>query len=76
MGKNRTEQGSQTKEWQQKASELKDSAKEWGGKATHMARDAGAAADLYLHEYAWTTVALVGIGGFALGYLVGKGKSS
>jgi ElaB/YqjD/DUF883 family membrane-anchored ribosome-binding protein len=34
---------------------------EWAEKAKGTARDAGAAADLYVHEYAWTSVAIIAV---------------
>ncbi|MGE5737210.1 MAG: hypothetical protein ACM34E_19110 [Acidobacteriota bacterium] len=44
---------------------------EWVEKAKGTARDAGAAADLYLHEYAWTSVAIIAVVAWTLGYLMG-----
>lgn len=45
--------------------------KEWAEKAKGTARDAGAAADLYVHEYAWTRVVLIAAAAGVLGYLWG-----
>ncbi len=53
------------------AQELKQTAQEWSQKAKGTARDAGAAADLYLHEYAWTSMVLVAVLGVTVGYLLG-----
>lgn len=49
-----------------------DTAQEWTEKAKGTVRDAGAAADLYVHEYAWTTTVLVAVVAGCLGYLIGS----
>ncbi len=53
------------------AQSVTETAQEWTKKAKGTARDAGAAADLYLHEYAWTSLllmtAVVGLVGYLLG---------
>ena len=53
------------------AQKLTEAGQEWGEKAKSAARHAGAAADLYLHEYAWTSMVLVAAAAGMLGYLVG-----
>ena len=58
----------------QKAQDIKEATQEWTEKAKGTARDAGAAADLYLREYAWTTVALVAVAAAALGFWVGRSR--
>lgn len=55
----------------QTAQEFKETAQEWTQKAKGTARDAGAAADLYVHEYAWTSVALIAAVAGVVGYLLG-----
>ncbi len=53
------------------ALELKETGQEWSEKARSTARDAGAAADLYLHEYAWTSaIAIAAVAGI-IGYWLG-----
>ncbi len=59
----------------QMAEQFKQTAQDWSEKAKGTARDAGAAADLYLHEYAWTTVAVVGVAALLVGYLLGRNQS-
>jgi ElaB/YqjD/DUF883 family membrane-anchored ribosome-binding protein len=53
------------------ASKAKETAQELTENAKRKARDAGAAADLYLREYAWTSVALVALTAVMLGYFLG-----
>ncbi|HYG34544.1 MAG TPA: hypothetical protein VEC99_07160 [Clostridia bacterium] len=67
--------GQQAQEWKQTAQETKEAAQEWGEKAKSTARDAGAAADLYLHEYAWTTLALVAVCAGLFGFFLGRQRS-
>jgi ElaB/YqjD/DUF883 family membrane-anchored ribosome-binding protein len=74
---NITEKASETvKAWQDTASDLKDMAKERASdltaRAKGAARDTGAAADLYLHEYAWSTVIGVAVAACLLGYMLGR----
>ncbi len=57
-----------------KGQEIKETAQQWAEKAKGTARDAGAAADLYLHEYAWTTVLTVGVAAFVLGFVLGRSQ--
>jgi ElaB/YqjD/DUF883 family membrane-anchored ribosome-binding protein len=58
-----------------KVQDLKETAMDWTGKAKNKARDVGAAADLYLHQYAWTTLAVVGVSALIAGLLLGRKKS-
>ena len=51
---------------------LKQKTGEWTDKVKGTARDAGAAADLYVHEYTWTTVALIAVAAGVLGFVVGN----
>jgi ElaB/YqjD/DUF883 family membrane-anchored ribosome-binding protein len=59
---------------QQTAEGLKDSAREWTNRARGSVRDAGAAADLYVHQYAWTSVALVAVAACLVGYWLGSSR--
>ena len=61
-------------EWQDKAGNLAAKAKVLAGRVQHTARDAHAAADLYVRQYAWTSVALVAIAAFAVGVTVGRSR--
>jgi ElaB/YqjD/DUF883 family membrane-anchored ribosome-binding protein len=54
------------------AGKVKGAARDLTEKARSKARDASAAADLYLHEYAWTTTALVAVTAGLVGYLLGR----
>lgn len=68
-----------TKEAREKAEEgVKETAQQltaagqkWGAKAKDAIRDTGAAADLYLHEYAWTSLALFVAAAGLIGYWLG-----
>lgn len=53
---------------------IKDTAAQLSNKARGTVRDAGAAADLYLHEYAWTSLALVALLAGTLGYLLASNR--
>lgn len=64
-----------TEEVATQTQELKEKAGEWKNNIQGAARDAGAAADLYLHEYAWTTVAVVGVAAGLVGFLIGRSQS-
>jgi ElaB/YqjD/DUF883 family membrane-anchored ribosome-binding protein len=55
--------------------DIKEKASEIAERAKGTVRDAGAGADLYVHEYAWTTVLIVGLLGLGLGYLFGRQQS-
>ena len=66
------ETAKQTSNLQEKARDMKNRASAASHRATGAVRDAGAAADLYLHEYAWTTVATVGFIAGVTGYLLGR----
>jgi ElaB/YqjD/DUF883 family membrane-anchored ribosome-binding protein len=60
----------------QKAEDLKNKAQgavqDWTEKAKGSARDATAAADLYVHQYAWTSVAVIAVFAGVLGFLLGS----
>jgi ElaB/YqjD/DUF883 family membrane-anchored ribosome-binding protein len=57
---------------QEKMRNIKETARDWSGKAKNTARNVGAAADLYVREYAWTTVAMVGVTALLVGFLLGR----
>jgi ElaB/YqjD/DUF883 family membrane-anchored ribosome-binding protein len=60
---------------QQTYQDIKEKAGVLAEKAKSTVRDAGAGADLYVHEYAWTTVAVVALAALGLGYLLGRQQS-
>ncbi|HWQ92028.1 MAG TPA: DUF883 C-terminal domain-containing protein [Clostridia bacterium] len=51
---------------------LKQRAQAWRDKARTGARDAGAAADRYVHEHTWSTIGLVALTAGVIGYLLGS----
>ncbi len=59
---------------QQTTRKLKERAQEWTEKAKSSARDAGATADLYVHEYAWTSLLLLTATAGILGFLLGRSR--
>jgi ElaB/YqjD/DUF883 family membrane-anchored ribosome-binding protein len=61
-----------TEKAQQAMSTVRESAQGLSSRAKSTARDAGAAADLYVHEYTWTTMALVAVTAGVLGYLLAR----
>lgn len=56
------------------AERAKEAARLWRERAKEKARNAGIAADRYVHENVWTTVAFAAIAGCAVGYLLGRSK--
>ncbi len=44
-------------------------------KARSTAKVAGARADLYVHQYAWTTIGIVASLAFGIGFLLGRQQS-
>lgn len=79
--------GRKTREWQETAQEkasqmketanqtaeqLRDRAREWSNRARDTARDTFANADSYLHENPWSTIAMVALTGWFLGFLMGR----
>lgn len=57
-----------------KARDLKNSTSELARRASSTMRDAGAAADLYLHQYAWTTTAVVALIAGTVGFFIGSSR--
>jgi ElaB/YqjD/DUF883 family membrane-anchored ribosome-binding protein len=55
-----------------KAGEMKETAREWSNTARSKARDATAAADLYVREYTWTTLAAVAVTAGLVGFILGR----
>jgi ElaB/YqjD/DUF883 family membrane-anchored ribosome-binding protein len=55
--------------------QAKSSASDLSRRAAGKARDAGAAADLYVHEYAWTSLAIVAVAVGLLGYVLGRQRN-
>lgn len=53
---------------------IKDTAAQLTTKARGSVRDASAAADLYVHEYAWTSLALVAVMAGAIGFLLASSR--
>ena len=54
------------------AENLKHRAQVWRDKARASARNAGVAADRYVHENTWTTIGLVALTAGIIGYLLGS----
>ena len=57
---------------QETAENLKDTAETLAARATARAREAGAMADFYVREYAWTSLALVAVTAGFIGFLLGR----
>jgi ElaB/YqjD/DUF883 family membrane-anchored ribosome-binding protein len=51
---------------------LKEKTRDLAGRAKSKVSDMGAAADLYLHEYPWSTVAMVAVFAGVIGFLLGR----
>ncbi len=60
-------------EWTERA---KGTAREWTDRAIGGARDAGTAADNYIRENVWTSVAIVAVAACVVGYLLGSSQRS
>ncbi len=58
----------------EKAQQFQEAAQDWTERFKGSARSAASQADSYLHENAWTSVALVAIVAGFLGYLLGRGR--
>lgn len=78
-----TEQATDTaKEWKDKArgaaqewtDKAKGTAREWTDRARGQAREARVAADSYVHENAWTSIAMVAVVACVVGYLLGSSR--
>ncbi len=59
-------------DWQERAQVLTDRAKQWSRRAQDAARQAGLAADKYVHENTWTTVAVLAVAAVTLGFMLGR----
>ncbi len=62
------------KDWQETAQDLTEQARHWTERAKRAARQAGAAADQYVHENTWTTVAILTVAAVAIGFLLGRAR--
>ncbi len=60
------------KDWQEAAQDLTERAQNWTDRAKRAARQAGTAADQYVHENTWTTVAILTLAAVAIGFLLGR----
>jgi ElaB/YqjD/DUF883 family membrane-anchored ribosome-binding protein len=56
----------------EKGREIANKAADAGRRAKGVARDAGAAADLYVHEYTYTTMLMVAVVAGTIGYMLGR----
>ncbi len=65
----------QTQDWRQRATEWKQRATEWKDRATTAMRDASQTADEYVHENAWTSIALAAVIGCVVGFLLSRRDS-
>ena len=59
---------------QETARNVKDAAQEWQRKATEAARNATRLTDNYVHENAWTSLALAAVVGCIIGFLMARGR--
>jgi ElaB/YqjD/DUF883 family membrane-anchored ribosome-binding protein len=57
---------------QDKSEELQEEASRWQEKAKEIARNAGTAADRYVHDNPWVAIASVAVVSFALGALLAR----
>jgi ElaB/YqjD/DUF883 family membrane-anchored ribosome-binding protein len=63
-----------TKNWESAAQDVTEQARHWTERARNAARQAGSAADQYVHENTWTTVALLAVAAVAIGFLLGRSR--
>lgn len=59
-------------EWQDKAQALREKAQGLTLKAKDKVQNASATADLYVREYAWTSVAVVAVAACLIGFIIGR----
>jgi ElaB/YqjD/DUF883 family membrane-anchored ribosome-binding protein len=64
--------GESTHAWQEKTQALRERAQGMTLKARDKVQNASATADLYVREYAWTTVAIAAVAAGFIGYLLGR----
>ncbi len=55
-----------------KTREVTDKLQDWQKRISDTARQAGKATDDYVHENAWTSIALAAVFGCIIGYLLGN----
>jgi ElaB/YqjD/DUF883 family membrane-anchored ribosome-binding protein len=60
---------------QETAQNVKEGAQAFTERARSKVREVGLATDLYVREYAWTTLAVVAITAGLLGFLLGRRQS-
>jgi len=53
---------------------LKVRAQEWSDRTGKAVREAGTAADHYVHEHTWSSIALAAVLGCVIGVLLGRGR--
>ncbi len=54
--------------------QAQETTQEWKQKAMETARNCGQAADRYVRDNVWTTVAFAALGGCLLGFLLGRSR--
>lgn len=64
-----------TERAQQTTENVKSTARNITQRATEKAREAGVAADFYVREYAWTSLAVVALAAGLVGYMIGRRQS-
>lgn len=54
--------------------QLREAGEHWRRRATQAIRDASVTADQYVHENAWTTVAMAAVLGCVVGFFLGRSR--
>jgi ElaB/YqjD/DUF883 family membrane-anchored ribosome-binding protein len=57
-----------------KTSDVKDRLQDFQERATETARNVCGATDEYVHENAWTSVAIAAVAGCVIGFFLGRGR--
>jgi Uncharacterized conserved protein len=61
-----------TERAQQTGENIRNKARDLTARATAKAREASVTADYYVHEYAWTSLAVVAVAAGLVGYMIGR----
>jgi len=61
-----------TEHAEQTGENIRTTARDLAARARSKVREAGVATDYYVHEYAWTSLAIVAMAAGMIGYMIGR----
>ncbi len=59
---------------QQVKEQVREASENWRRRATEAVRNASVATDQYVHDYAWTSVAMAAVLGCVVGFFLGRSR--